>query len=236
MHYKSDSDSDCYEKIVFCPVIPLTHKNDLKYLYKNNDNKLPEYPKFISFNSFDFIGKITIGKNVSEDSKKAYKFFKEYKSEEADISQFQEDSEKGTEVILNSKREVYYAMNIVTEILAPNCSEEPLLYIPINININSALNEFMPLRNDDTIKVSAANLTACNSCEIISNSAIGIEKAQKQLLQRHLLGAKENCEVAYTQEDEDEVYSIRQENKKNDNSIFIHNKNGIFLTYKAKDS
>ncbi|AIT09605.1 hypothetical protein LO80_06270 [Candidatus Francisella endociliophora] len=235
-YYKKNTDTEMYEKISFCPKQYLTHANYFEYLYKDFNNQEPEYPSFKRYKEFDVVGKVTIGKNVSEDSKKAYKFFKNYKMEESSFADVQEEDEKGSNKIANSKKELFYALEVPNEILYPKTSEDPIIYIPTRININSNLNEFMPLRNDDVVVVKATSLTESHGHKIVSNSAISTEKAQKQLLQRHLLGAKENCEVAYTQEDDDETYSIKQLNKENDNSIFINNKKGIFLTYKAKGS
>ncbi|AXA32991.1 hypothetical protein [Francisella adeliensis] len=236
LYYKSDSDQDRYEKIAYTKKLALTHANKWSYTYGDYSVLSPDYPQYTPVKEFDMIGKVIIAKSVDEDSKKAYKFFKSYKMEESEFSSVQKDEEAGTYDVLNSKEAIFYAVELVPEMLAEDSSEDPIVYIPVRININSNINEFMPLRNDDLIRLRVTGLVKCFGDELISNSAISTEKAQKKLLQRHLLGAKENCEVAYTQEEKDEIYSIVQQNKANDNSIFIHNNKGIFLTYKAKEN
>lgn len=235
LYYKTDSEQDSYEKVTHTEQLNLTHDNKVKYSYGDYNEQKPTYPKYLACNGFDMVGKVIIGKNVDDDFKKAYRFFKGHKLEESDFTDVQEDQEKGTFTLLNSKHAIFYAIKLPEEVLAENCSEDPVIYIPVKININSSINEFMPLRNDDLIRLKVRSLTNCVGEELVSNSAISIEKTQKQLLQRHLLGAKENCEVAYTEEEKDEIYSIVQQNKSNDNSIFIHNNKGIFITYKAKE-
>ncbi|WP_178948371.1 hypothetical protein [Francisella sp. Scap27] len=236
LYYKSDSDQDRYEKIAYTKKLALTHANKWSYTYGDYSVLSPDYPQYTPVKEFDMIGKVIIAKSVDEDSKKAYKFFKSYKMEESEFSSVQKDEEAGTYDVLNSKGAIFYAVELAPEMLAEDSSEDPIVYIPVRININSNVNEFMPLRNDDLIRLRVTGLIKCFGDELISNSAISTEKAQKKLLQRHLLGAKENCEVAYTQEEKDEIYSIVQQNKANDNSIFIHNNKGIFLTYKAKEN
>ncbi|MDE4994488.1 pathogenicity determinant protein PdpA1, partial [Francisella tularensis subsp. holarctica] len=81
----------------------LTHDNLINYKIKNYSNITPEYPKYKSFSNFYINGRVTIVENVNNDSKKAYKFFKNYKPEERSIAEFQENGEKGTSAILNSK-------------------------------------------------------------------------------------------------------------------------------------
>ncbi|MDE4984533.1 hypothetical protein, partial [Francisella tularensis] len=66
------------------------------------------------------------------------------------------------------------------------------------------------------------------------NSAISTKKAQQQLLQRQLLGSKENCEMAYTQTSDSETVSLTQVNEDCENSFLINYKKGIFLRYKSK--
>ncbi|MDE4969736.1 hypothetical protein, partial [Francisella tularensis] len=70
--------------------------------------------------------------------------------------------------------------------------------------------------------------------ELISNSDISTKKAQQQLLQRQLLGSKENCEIAYTQTSDSETFSLTQVNEDCENSFFINDKKGILLRYKSK--
>ncbi|API87156.1 pathogenicity determinant protein PdpA1 [Francisella uliginis] len=233
-HYKSDSESDVYEKISCCKFQSLTHRNEIIYSMKDYDKLYSEYPRFKSFESFNIIGKVTIGENVNKDSKKAYKFFKNYKSEESSFSEFQESGEKGASLILNSKPDILYSVEIAKEILNPKSSEKPIIYIPSKININSSNNQFIPLRNDDIIMIKALSMVKAEILEIISNSAISTEKGQKQQLQRQLMGAKENCEMAYNQANDDETFSLTQLNEANESSFLINNKKGIFLRYKSK--
>ncbi|AXH32813.1 pathogenicity determinant protein PdpA1 [Francisella opportunistica] len=233
-HYQSDSESDIYEKIAYNKYPNLTHKNTIKYIIKDYKQLNPEYPTHIKFNSFYITGKITIGENVNKDSKKAYKFFKNYKPEESSFAEFQESGEKGSTLILNSKVGLLYAIEIAKEMLYPNSSEKPIIYLPSKININSANNQFMPLRNHDIIMIEVQSISEGEIIELISNSAISTEKAQKELLQRQLLGAKENCEIAYSQTSDGETFSLTQLNSANENSFLINNKKGIFLRYKSK--
>lgn len=233
-YYKSNSNSDTYEKVIFCSYPSLTHQESITYKLLDYAELGAEYPYFIPFEPLNIIGRVTIGDNVNKDSKKAYKFFKNFKPEESSFAEFQENGEKGTPTIFNSKLQLFYAIEIPKEILGPKCSEKPILYMPSKINVNSANNQFMPLRNDDIVITQLQSISTCEITQIISNTAISTDKAQKQLLQRQLLGAKENCEIAYTQASDDETYSITQLNEKNESSFFINNKNGIFLRYKAK--
>lgn len=234
LSYKDDSEKESYEKIAFCSHRNLTHVNNITYSYGDYSKQAREYPNFKSCSSFDIIGKVTIGKNVDESLKKAYKFFSDFQFKEDSFEGFQNGEEKGTNVIYNSKKSLLYAIEIPQEILGPKCSEDPVIFTPVRININSNTNEFMALRNEDVVTIRISGLTQCDLYSIISNSAISTEKTQKKLLQRHNLGAKENCIVSYTEEEDNEIYSIEQINKNNDNSILVHNKKGIFLTYTAK--
>ncbi|MBK2268232.1 pathogenicity determinant protein PdpA1 [Francisella philomiragia] len=234
LHYKTDSESDVYEKIAFTKILNRTHDNLVTYRIKSYSDIAPEYPSYKTFYNFYINGKITIGENVNNDSKKAYKFFKNYKPEESSFSEFQESGEKGTSIIQNSKTDIFYAVEIIKEILPDKSSEKPIIYIPMKVNINSANNQFMPLRNDDIILIEAQSLTNAEIVQLISNSAISTEKAQQQLLQRQLLGAKENCEMAYTQTSDGETFSLTQLNEACENSFLINNKKGIFLRYKSK--
>lgn len=93
-HYQSDSELDVYEKISYSKYPSLTHRNTIKYIIKDYKQLNPEYPTYIKFNSFYITGKITIAENENKDSKKAYKFFKNYKPEESFFEEFQESSEK----------------------------------------------------------------------------------------------------------------------------------------------
>ena len=113
-------------------------------------------------------------------------------------------------------------------------SEKPIIYLPSKININSANNQFMPLRNDDIIMIELQSINKGEIKELISNSAISTKKAQKQLLQRQLLGAKENCEIAYSQTSDGETFSLTQLNSTSENYFLINDKKGIFLRYKSK--
>ncbi|AFJ43409.1 hypothetical protein [Francisella orientalis] len=234
LHYKTDSESDVYEKIAFTKILNRTHDNSLTYRIKSYSNIAPEYPNYKTFDRFYINGKITIGENVNNDSKKAYKFFKNYKPEESSLSEFQESGEKGTSVIQNSKTSIFYAVEIAKEILPDKSSEKPIIYLPMKVNINSANNQFMPLRNDDIILIEVQSFESAEIIQLISNSAISTEKAQQQLLQRQLLGAKENCEMAYTQTSDGETFSLTQLNEACENSFLINNKKGIFLRYKSK--
>ncbi|WP_150464597.1 pathogenicity determinant protein PdpA1 [Francisella sp. XLW-1] len=234
LHYKSTSEADVYEKIAFTKTLNLTHNNLVTYKIKDYNNLAPEYPKYKSFHNFYINGRVTIGENVNNDSKKAYKFFKNYKPEESSFAEFQENGEKGTSAIQNSKASIFYAIEIIKELLPDKSSEKPIIYLPMKVNINSANNQFMPLRNDDIILVEAQSFTDGEIVELISNSAISTEKAQQQLLQRQLLGAKENCEMAYTQTSDGETFSLTQLNEASENSFLINDKKGIFLRYKSK--
>ncbi|ABO46057.1 hypothetical protein [Francisella tularensis] len=233
-HYKSDSESDVYEKIAFTKYPSLTHDNLITYKIKDYSNLTPEYPKYKSFSNFYINGRVTIGENVNNDSKKAYKFFKNYKPEESSIAEFQENGEKGTSAILNSKADILYAIEIAKEMLSDKSSDKPIIYLPLKVNINSANNQFIPLRNDDIILIEMQSFTKGEIIELISNSAISTKKAQQQLLQRQLLGSKENCEMAYTQTSDSETFSLTQVNEDCENSFLINDKKGIFLRYKSK--
>lgn len=233
-HYKSDSESDVYEKIAFIKCPNLTHDNLITYTIKDYSNLTPEYPKYKIFNKFYINGRITIGENVNNDSKKAYKFFKNYKPEESSIAEFQENGEKGTSAILNSKADILYAIEIAKEMLSDKSSDKPIIYLPLKVNINSANNQFIPLRNDDIILIEIQSFIKGEIIELISNSAISTKKAQQQLLQRQLLGSKQNCEIAYTQTSDGETFSLTQLNENNQNSFLINDKKGIFLRYKSK--
>ncbi|AJI46002.1 hypothetical protein [Francisella tularensis] len=233
-HYQSDSESDVYEKIAYIKYPKLTHRNNIKYILKDYKQLTPEYPCHIKFNGFYITGKITIGENINKDSKKAYKFFKNYKPEESSFAEFQESGEKGSSLILNSKMGILYAIEIAKEMLHPSSSEKPIIYLPSKININSTNNQFMPLRNDDIIMIEIQSIDKGEIKELISNSAISTEKAQKELLQRQLLGTKENCEIAYSQTSDGETFSLTQLNSDNENSFLINDKKGIFLRFKSK--
>lgn len=233
-HYQSDSESDIYEKISYSKYPSLTHRNTIKYIIKDYKQLNPEYPTYIKFNSFYITGKITIGENVNKDSKKAYKFFKNYKPEESSFEEFQESGEKGSSLILNSKVGILYAIEIAKEMLYAKSSEKPIIYLTSKININSANNQFMPLRNEDIIMIELQSINKGEIKELISNSAISTKKTQKQLLQRQLLGAKENCEIAYSQTSDGETFSLTQLNSISENSFLLNDKKGIFLRYKSK--
>ncbi|MDE4994767.1 hypothetical protein NAH09_12385, partial [Francisella tularensis subsp. holarctica] len=77
-----------YEKIAFTKYPSLTPDNLITYKIKNYSNLTPDYPKYKSFSNFYINGRVTIGENVYNDSKKAYKFFKNYKPEESSIAEF----------------------------------------------------------------------------------------------------------------------------------------------------
>ncbi|MDE5026544.1 hypothetical protein, partial [Francisella tularensis] len=81
-------------------------------------------PKYKSFSNFYINGRVTIGKNVNNDSKKAYKFFKNYKPEERSIAEFQENGEKGTSAILNIKADILYAIESAKEMLSDKSSDK----------------------------------------------------------------------------------------------------------------
>ena len=106
-------------------------------------------------------------------------------------------------------------------------SEKPII-LPSKININYANNQFMPLRNEDIIMIELQSINKGEIKELISNSAISTKKAQKQLLQKQLLGAKENCEITYSQTSYGEAFSLTQLNSTSDNSFLLNDKKGIF--------
>ncbi|WP_318263429.1 hypothetical protein [Francisella-like endosymbiont] len=131
-------------------------------------------------------------------------------------------------LILNSKVGILYAIEIVKEMLYAKSSEKPIIYLPSKININSANNQFMPLRNEDIIIIELQSINKGEIKELISNSAISTKKAQKQLLQRQLLGAKENCEIAYSQTSDGETFSLTQLNSTSENSFLLNDKKEFF--------
>ena len=232
--YKSDSEKDVYEKITLCEQRKLTHSNIFKYYFRDYEDLLPEYPVFRKYSSLNLIGKITIGKDTAPESAKAYKFFSDYQLKEDSFSTVQENKENGSNNIFDSKDKLLYALEVNKNMLAPKCDVDPIIFIPVKININSSTNEFMPLRNNDIVMVEISGISSCHAIEIVSNSAISIHTSDKKHIQRQNYGAKENCIVGYTEENDSEIYSIEQTNKNNDNSIFIHDKKGIFITYTSK--
>ena len=48
-------------------------------------------------------------------------------------------------------------------------SEKPIIYLPSKININSANNQFMPLRNEDIIMIELQSINKGEIKELISN-------------------------------------------------------------------
>ena len=232
--YNSDPEKNVYEKIILCKQRKLTHSNTFKYYFRDHKDLLPSYPTFREYSGFDLIGKIIIGNNTPPESAKAYKFFSGYKLDEDSFSTVQEGKEKGSNNIFDSKDKLQYALEVTKNMLAPKCDAEPILFIPIKINIDSSANEFMPLRNNDVVMVRISDITSCHATEMVSNSATAVDTTDKKRIQRQNFGAKENCIVGYAEDKDSEIYSIEQTNKNNDNSIFIHDKKGIFITYTSK--
>lgn len=236
LSYKDDSDPEVYEKIVCCGSQRLTHVNDYIFYYGDYDRQMSEYPTFKKYHPFDIIGKIIIAKEVDEAFKKAYKFFEDFKLNESCFRNVQEGNEAGTSIINNSKDDIFYAVEIPQEILFTDCEKDSIIFVPVKININSSsTNQFLALRNDDIVLINFKGIKECNISELISNSAISYESTQDKMLQQQYLGAKENCIVAYTEEQGKETYSIQQINKKNDCHFLINNEKGISIIYKAKE-
>lgn len=94
LHYKTDSESDVYEKIAFTKILNRTHDNSLTYRIKSYSNIAPEYPNYKTFDRFYINGKITIGENVNNDSKKLINSLKTINLKKAHSQNFKKVEKK----------------------------------------------------------------------------------------------------------------------------------------------
>lgn len=213
----------------------LTHFNKIKYIFGSYEDRRPEYPEFKTYNKFHVVGKVIVNQDQisnkeNKENNKQYRFFKDYELKESDFKEHKQGSA------------VYYAVEVPCSLFHSRYDGNPVIYIPVDINLNSKGNEFSPLRNGDFLMVEAIGLNKCRGYKVISSSAINDAKATDIHSQRHLLGSVENCIVAYDEnymDDKDKPekkYFIQQANKEHDNEFSLaNNKEGLSLVYRAKN-
>ncbi|XSZ47749.1 hypothetical protein ACP8HZ_05670 [Francisella noatunensis] len=94
LHYKTNSESDVYEKIAFTKILNRTHDNSVTYRIKSYSNIAPEYPNYKTFDRFYINGKITIGENVNNNSKKLINSLKTINLKKAHSQNFKKVEKK----------------------------------------------------------------------------------------------------------------------------------------------
>jgi hypothetical protein len=216
----------------------ISHYNKVIYNLGNSLDMRPEYPKFKSFKSFDITGKVIvdsdqISRRDKRDTKyknRKYRFFKQFELKE---SSFKEASQG---------ENIFYALEVPCSAFHSKYTGIPVIYIPVDINLNANANEYTPLCNGDILIIKIISLDYCYGYKVLSSSAIASDKATKIHTQRYFLGSTENCSISYIETNnennapQEKKYFIKQENEESDNTFALtNNQEGICFTYQSKN-
>ncbi|WP_192483774.1 MULTISPECIES: hypothetical protein [Cysteiniphilum] len=231
-NYESETDKDRYEKITMIGApAGITHFVQLQSQWLDQSAKANDLPQYQSFVTFQTQAVVTIGKDVDDSVKYAYKL---YKGQSETESSFADDQgTKLTDYVYAKQSEnlLSYACNLPKSLYKDPSKPAPL-YVPV-AGFGVTANTFNLLRNGDVVllQFSSAETVAIKSVKL--NTATIEDKASQKIAQQTLYGAQQECALSYTQDANDQQFNLKQSTKNGEgiNALAFSDKQGIILSF-----
>ncbi|WP_299009514.1 hypothetical protein [uncultured Shewanella sp.] len=234
----ADSEEDWFEKIAEVEVPDgITHFLSMTSIWKDSNTSLCALPAYVPFQPFVSEGVITIGDDVDDSMQNAYSFFTG--QDQTAEGAFSADQSSGSENYTWSEQSeniVTYAVTLPNILYADPDNTTPV-FIPALV-LNATSNGFHPLRNGDYVRVAFENPERCKIESIFISNPIGTDKASEKRIQATTYGPKEECQLAYTQDSDDQVFQICQtgSDEQVGNSFSLSQSNGVVISFSDESS
>ncbi len=233
-NYEPDAtaDKDRFEKITMVGESSgITHFIDIMAIWQDGLSEENDLPEYVPFQSFVCEAAVTIGENVDDSVKYGYKF---YKGQTVTEGSFADDPASKLEDYVysgQSENALTYAVNLPT-ILYQDPQNKTPVFVPVPLR-TSASNSFTPLRNGDYVEVRFLNAEVMEIAARQSKSAVVEDKASQKMVQQSLYGPQQECQLAYTQDSNDQVLQLMQNGKDGQgvNALSLSQQEGIVLMF-----
>uniref|UniRef100_UPI0013C31579 hypothetical protein n=1 Tax=Facilibium subflavum TaxID=2219058 RepID=UPI0013C31579 len=234
-NYESEEDKDRFEKITMIGESHgITHFTSIESTWLDGKSQQHMLPDYQHFSPILLDAEITIGKNVDESVQYGYKF---YQGQTETEGSFSDDTSSNLDAYTyagQSEKTLCYALKLPT-VLYKSSDAQNSVFAAIDVSTFGA-HTFYPLRNGDKVLLEIVNAEMVLIKSLRDNTILSQDKASEKMVQRMIYGAQQECELSYTQDNQDQVFQVKQTTKdgKGVNILSFSNKSGVTLAFSDK--
>ncbi len=231
-NYESEADKDHYEKITMIGTpAGITHFVQIQSQWLDQSAKANDLPRYQPFIAFQTQAVVTIGKDVDDSVKYAYKLYKGQSENEGSFADDQSTKLSDYVYAKQSENLLSYACNL-PKALYKDPSKPLPLYVPV-ASFGLTANTFNLLRNGDVVLLQFNSAETVNIKSVKLNTATIEDKASQKIAQQTLYGAQQECALSYTQDAIDQQFNLKQSTKNGEgiNGLVFSDKQGIILSF-----
>ncbi|WP_108651627.1 hypothetical protein [Dongshaea marina] len=240
MGYRSEDESDRAEKITLMgESLGLTHHCQLDVVWSHDGDEKKDYPEYIPFRSFTSEAEIITGDKVDESIQKGYMFYT-LDGAESSFADEQGSEREKYQISTLSEKVLCYAI-ILPQCLYKSDDVKGPFYVPVKYS-GAMSNMFMPLRNQDVIRIEIINAEEMAIDSVVSNTATINDLASVEMSQRLLFGANKEEQVMLASstpngDSSSSTFEITQKTTQNEvkNKMILSEKSGFSLLYFGSD-